>query len=536
MRLKPSSSRTAVRLTACGAVAAIVLAGTGPSAAQPEPALTSSADHRCGSRGSWEHPNADRHNTRRVRGPIDSTNVADLEVAWTVPIKAPTDRWPGSYATNPIVVDGVMYSQDLDSNVYAIDVRTGREVWTVMMGSYTNGPNGVAVSGGRVFGATLTDVFALDARTGRELWRRKITRNANEGIDMAPGVNNNTVYIATVPSLLHGGFGAGAVGVVWAIDARTGATRWTWDTVPRDLWGHPEINSGGGAWYPPSFDERGDLYLAVSNPGPFLGTEEYPWGSSRPGPNLYTNSIVKLDGRTGRLIWYRQELPHDIYDWDLQNSPILTTVGGRRVVLTSGKTGFVYMYDRDSGKRLWKTPVGRHNGHDDDNLLAMAGRFDELPSFPAELYPGVLGGVPAPGAVDRDTVYVAVNDLSATWTSQLPPPIFPSFSAGSGAVVALDLATGRARWTFSLDQSPYGGTTISNDLVFTTTFDGTIHAFNAKNGRLAWRVKLPGSTNSPVVISGDILLSASGWPQSAEERAEIVAYRLPSKRGGKGCS
>jgi len=529
MRLNSSQGRFAIRGAAYAAVATMILAGlasAASTAAEPRAATNS-----CGWVSGWPQPNADRQNTRRVASPIDSRSVSRLSVAWTAPIKAPTNRWPGSYATTPVVVDGVMYTQDLDSNVYAIDVRTGRERWTTMLNSYTNGPNGVAVDHGRVFGATLTDVFALDAATGRQLWRRKITRNGNEGIDMAPGVNDGTVYISTVPSYLDGATGSGGVGVLWAIDARTGAARWTWDTVPRDLWGHPEINSGGGVWYPPSFDEHGDVYVAVANPGPFIGTPEFPWASSRPGANLYTNSIVKLSGRSGRVMWYQQELPHDMYDWDLQNSPILTTVRGRPIVVASGKTGYVYMYDRTSGQRLWKTPVGRHNGHDDDNLLAMAGRFDLLPEMPFELYPGGLGGVPAPGAVDGDTVYVAVNNLSAIWTSQLPPPIFPPFSAGTGEVVAIDLATGRVKWTFPIDQSPYGGTTVTNDLVFTTTFDGTVYAVNTRTGKLAWKSKMAGSTNSPVAISGDILLAASGWPQSPTERAELVAYQLPRQHG-----
>jgi glucose dehydrogenase len=265
--------------------------------------------------------------------------------------------------------------------------------------------------------------------------------------------------------------------------------------------------------------------VAVANPGPFLGTTQFPWGSSRPGANLYTNSIVKLDADNGRVVWYNQELPHDVYDWDLQNSPILTTVRGRPVVVASGKTGYVYVYDQHTGKRLWKKPVGKHNGHD-DNLLAMTGDMSKMPQFPVEVFPGPLGGVAAPGAVDRTSVYVAVNNFGATWTSQSPPPKMAPFNQGVGEVVALDLATGTQKWTHPLNQSPYGATTVTNDLVFTTTFDGTVHALNTRTGKTVWQAKLPGSTNSPVAISGDTLLAASGWPQNANEKAEIIAYRL----------
>ncbi|MER7015278.1 PQQ-binding-like beta-propeller repeat protein [Saccharopolyspora sp. NPDC000359] len=475
--------------------------------------------------GSWEQPNADQAGTRAVRGPISSWTAPHLRPAWSVPIQAPTDQWPGAYAATPVVVDGVVYTQDLDSNVYAIEERTGRLLWLKEYDSHTNGPNGVAVADGLVMGATLTEAFGLDARTGRELWRHKLTRNASEAIDMAPGVHDGTVYISTVPSFLNGGNAEGAVGVLWAIDARSGATKWKWNTVPTDLWGRPDINSGGGLWYPPTFDEHGDLYVTVANPNPFVGTDEFPWGSSRPGPNLYTNSVVKLDAETGRVVWYHQVAPHGIYDWDLQNSPILTTVRGRPVVITSGKTGYVYSLDRETGRQLWKTPVGKHNGHDDDNLLAMAGQYDKLPSFPLELYPGALGGVPTPGAVDRNTVYVAVNNMGMTWEDQETPSM-PPLTSGTGELVALDLASGRIKWSHPLDSSPYGGTSVTNDLVFTTTFDGTVHAHNTRTGEPVWQQELPGTTNSPVAINGDTVYAASGWPQNEDERAEIVAYRL----------
>ncbi|MGX7827322.1 outer membrane protein assembly factor BamB family protein [Actinokineospora sp. 24-640] len=499
------------------------------SAAGVPSVADSSHDRRGGIAQSWGQPNADKEGTRRVGGPINARTVGDLEVAWRVPIHLNTG-WHGSYATTPVVANGVVYTQDLSSNVYAIDLRSGRQLWTKMYNSLTNGPNGVAVDQGRVYGATVDSAFALDARTGRELWRKKLTRpgadGVNEGIDMAPGVHRGTVYISTVPGNGTSFFKGNGVGVLFALDGRTGRTKWKFNTVPTDLWGNKEINSGGGLWYPPSFDERGDVYAAIANPGPFLGTEEFPWGSSRPGPNLYTNSVVKLDGRTGKLLWYNQVLPHDIYDWDLQNTPIIAKANGQKVVIGSGKTGYVYSFDRHSGELLWKTPVGRHNGHDDDNLIAMSGEMSRMPRMPFELYPGVLGGLPAPAAIDDTTIYAAVNNHPVTWQRQTPPPIIPPFFEGTGEMVALDLVTGKIKWSHHLPYSPFGGSTVVNDLVFTTTLDGGIHAINTKTGQSAWQGKLRGAGNAPVAIHGDTLLAASTWPQSANEKAEIVAYRL----------
>lgn len=527
-------TRPVARLLCVVAVSAAIAGVAGAGALTPATAdapgargvaSTAETPDERGVASTWSAPNGDKASTRRVRGPIDSTSVSRLGVAWSVPIQAPTDRWPGGYAATPVVADGVVYTQDLGSNVYAVELRTGRLLWTKMYNSLSSGPNGVNVGDGMVYGATVTSAFALDARTGAELWNKPLVRNQSEGIDMAPGFNNHTVYVSTVPGNADAFFTGGSIGVLWALDARTGRTKWKWNTVPTDLWGNAELNAGGGLWHPPSFDEKGDLFVSVGNPSPFMGTEEYPWGSSRPGPNLYTNSIVKLNAATGTPLWYQQPLPHDIYDWDLQNSPVLTKVHGRPVVLASGKVGYVYAYDQRTGQLLWKTPVGKHNGHDDDNLIALKGDYSKMPTLPFTIYPGVLGGIPAPIAVDDTTVYAAVNNYAATWTNQTLPT-FPSFDEATGELVAIDLATGAIKWSHPFAQSPYGATSVVNDLVFTTTFDGTVHALNTRTGQEAWQATLPATSNSPVAIHGDTVLAAGGWPQAPGQTAEIVAYRL----------
>ena len=132
----------------------------------------------------------------------------------------------------------------------------------------------------------------------------------------------------------------------------------------QDLWGNPGINSGGGLWDPPSFDSQGNLYIGIANPGP-IGQDGwpkgYPWGTSRPGPDLYTDSVVKLSPQ-GKLLWYYQLTPHDLFDWDLQNSPVLTTANGQPVVIDGGKAGILIELNAQTGKLLWKLPVGVHSG------------------------------------------------------------------------------------------------------------------------------------------------------------------------------
>ena len=216
-------------------------------------------------------------------------------MAWTVPIKA---NVPGhDYATTPVVLHGVIYTQDLESNVMAIELATGKVLWTHTYNSLNGGPDGVNVAGGTVYAATNHGAVALSAATGRPLWSRTLTGNDHEGIDMTPGYNNGTVYVSTVPvNPAVGEYLGHAKATLWALNARTGAPEWSWDEV-QNLWGKPGINSGGGQWYPPSFDSQGNIYIGVANPGPIgLGgwPRGYPWGTSRPGPDLYTDSVVKL--------------------------------------------------------------------------------------------------------------------------------------------------------------------------------------------------------------------------------------------------
>jgi outer membrane protein assembly factor BamB len=231
-----SRAALAASLTVAASLAA---AGCGSSASSTACSATPAASSHTTTAPApgWTLPGADPQTTRDVTGPINSSNVAKLAVAWCVAIPASSAGPPAGYATTPVVVNGVVYTQDLQSNVMAIRLATGQVLWTHDYNSQNGGPDGVNVAGGVVYAATNHAAVALDPATGRQLWSRTLTANDHEGIDMAPGYNHGTVYVSTVPvNPAMGEYLGGAKGTLWALNARTGAPEWSWDEV-QDLWG-----------------------------------------------------------------------------------------------------------------------------------------------------------------------------------------------------------------------------------------------------------------------------------------------------------
>jgi alcohol dehydrogenase (cytochrome c) len=505
-------------------------AGIGTTAPGAPAARTS---NNSGVAPAWSLPGGDLANTRDVASGISSSTLKRLGVAWTVPLHIPISRTDGAYATTPVVAHGVVYVQDLESNVLAIRLATGAVLWEHRYTSPNGGPDGVTLAHGVVYGATNSAAFALSATSGAQLWIRTLTRNDHEGIGMAPGYDHGTVYVSTVPSnATVGQYLPDAKGTLWALDAATGAPMWKWNEV-QNLWGKPAINSGGGQWYPPSFDAHGNVYLGIGNPGPVSGTPRYPWGTSRPGPDLYTDAVVKLSAH-GTLLWYYQLTPHDIFDWDLQDSPILTTANGHPVVIDGGKAGIVIELDARTGKPLWERPVGIHNGHDHDGVRTENAKPDSHIDLPTQfcVEPGVYGGILSPLATNGTSVFAAVNDL--------PTPVCATGSGcavaqraaaaavlnATGEMVAIDQDTGALTWDTRLPSSPYGAATVTNDVVFTTTLRGEVYALSARTGAILRTFPLPAGTNAPVAVDGNYVIAGAGIPLTTKQQPMIIAFEL----------
>jgi glucose dehydrogenase len=466
----------------------------------------------------WPAANRDYANTRATEdSAINSQNAHTLGVAWTFALTG-FSEW-GAAATNPLILNNTVYLQDLKSNVFAIDLVTGKLLWEKDYNLDNFGPNGPAVGWDKLF---ITkghyEVAALNLKNGEELWSTRLSDKTNVGIDIQLTAYNNMVYVSTVPGSTNADFyTGGGYGVIHALDQKTGKVMWKFNTVDSEnIWGNPTVNSGSGAWYPPAIDtDTGIMYWGTGNPAPAPGTEEFPSGSSRPGPNLYTESILALDSGTGKLLWYKQVKPHDLFDLDFQSSPILITakINGKptNIVIGSGKLGKVYAFDRKSGKIYWQTPVGQHQN---DELT-------ELPAGTTRVLPGPDGGVLTPMACADGVLYVPVVNHFGDYT---PTEFIESTyheSAGTGELVALAVPTGKPLWSKSFDSIAIGAATMVNDLVFTSTLNGMIYALDKTTGEEVWNYQAPGGINGWPAASGDFII----FPVGLGPKAQLIAFQ-----------
>ena len=459
--------------------------------------------------GDWPRANRDLSSTRAdPASGIGVANVASLRVAWRYRIGTPPGD-SGALTATPVVRDGVVYLQDMESNVVALDLRTGAVRWKHRFSDLNPGPDGVAVVGGRVYGATDTAAFALSASTGKLLWRRELVTDRERFVDVAPQVAAGNVYVSTL------GLPPDGRGAVYAISAVSGVVRWRLPTI-RAPWRVPHEAGGGGAWNPPSYAD-GTVYLGTANPYPYGGTRRHPNGGAFAGPALYTDSLLAIASRSGTLRWYDQVTPHDVRDYDFQLAPVLATVGGRSLVLGAGKAGVAIAWDRATHRRVWQTMVGEHRNDS-----------GPLPLHRETVCPGLLGGVETALAYADDTLFVPVVDLcmrgSAIGYEDLDK--VDVMRRAHGELVALDAATGAERWDRRLPHADFGCATVADGVVFTSTFDGTVYGLDTQSGATLWSARTGAGINSCPALAGSTLLVGAGVPLHGAS-AELIAYRTP---------
>ena len=290
---------------------------------------------------------------------INRSNVASLAPKWMFSL-----RNTNNLQVTPVVSEGVMYVSAANE-CYALDAGSGREIWHYqrartkgLVGNAAGGVNrGVSVSGDRLFMVTdHAHIIALNRHTGALLWETEMADwHQNYNATGAPLPVGNLVVTGT------SGGDEGVRGFVAAFDQATGKEAWRWWTTPKrgepgsETWqGKGLEHPAGTTWMTGAYDPSLDtVYWSVGNPGPDL------YGDDRLGDNLYTDSLVALDAKTGALKWHFQFTPHDVWDYDAEETPALVDTNWqgqpRKLVVQANRNGFFYVLDRTNGKFLFGT-------------------------------------------------------------------------------------------------------------------------------------------------------------------------------------
>ena len=514
---------------------------------------------------NWIHSNGSYEQTRYYPGKqINGGNVGKLR-----PVYVFQTAVLESMETAPIVVDGVMFLTTSFNHVYAIDAVTGEEFWhykhklgpivTVCCG---NNNRGVAIEGGKLFMGTIdAKLVALDAKTGKLLWEQQIADPEKGYSDtMAPTVVEGKVLIGT-----NGGE-YGVRGFVKAFDANDGKLLWTFYTIPekghegawdpKDATGkdmHRDIAAekaafakdssfwqtlGGGVWMTPAIDRKArTVFFVVGNPSPDL------YGAIRPGDNLYTDSMVAIDLDKGTYKWHFQYIAHDVWDLDAVSPPILTQAkdaSGKMVdvVIHGGKTGHIYVHDRNTGKliRFSEAMIPQ------ENMWVLPTKTG------ARMLPGANGGVEwSPMAVDPTTRLAYAANLHQPMTYHVEETPYPGgklWLGGAfktipseeqwGRLVAVNLDTGKVAWGVKTPQPLIGGVlATAGGVVFNGEANGWFKAFDSKTGKELWKYNCGAGVNAPAVsftVGGKqyVAVAAGGNNQIDAKRGNSVfVFALP---------
>lgn len=433
---------------------------------------------------------------------IDTANAAQLGEVCRLKVED-----IGSFHTSILHVNGLLYFTTA-SDTLAVDSKTCEVAWRHHHVEESFNLNllrtnrGVAYSNGRLFRGTVdSQLIALDAQTGELLWQHQVgDPTVGEFFSASPQVYQGLVIMGAA------GGDWGIRGRVMAYDAVTGREVWRFWTIPRgdepgaDSWkdeGSARIG-GGGTWTTYTVDvSAGEVFVPVGNPAPDLLPHD------RPGENLYTNSLVVLDANTGKLKWYHQLVSNDGQDLDLGAAPVLYfNAAGDRMVAFGGKDGYVYGVNRETKKRVFRTPVTR---------IKNAG----VAPTPAgvEVCPGPLGGVewngPAFDAPRRQLIVGAV-DWCATLKSQPDYQYKPGeFAMGGtfefigkakGWIYALDADTGEVRWKREMGAPPVSGITpTAGNVTFAGDLAGNFFALDSKTGATLHETNVGGGLAGGVI-------------------------------------
>jgi alcohol dehydrogenase (cytochrome c) len=439
---------------------------------------------------------------------INRDNVGRLELKWKKTFKYN----PMGFENTALVFGGHMYITD-GRGLVKVDAQTGETVWSWYRPKPPKGSKakklslpgvnrGAAVLDGRIYLATVdAHLVCIDAETGTLLWDRIVDDpRAGYQLTSAPLIVKDKVIVGI------SGAEFGIRGYIDAYNAKTGFREWRFWVIPgpgepgNETWeGDSWKRGGGSAWLTGTYDPQLDiLYWGTSNPAP-----DYD-GSVRKGDNLYTNSIVAVDPDTGKLVWYFQTTPHDLFDWSGVSEPILVddVFNGKptRALVQANRNGYVYVLDRTNGSLISAYPFTKVNWANINAEGKPVIKPELANATIRKVFPGNVGGTNWPPkayssrtgllyipAIERGSTYVAVP--SEYRRGQLYVGGVTTFedAPAEGSIEAMDVRTGEIKWSFDTKGPNWGGlVATAGGLVFGGAFDGKLRAFNDETGEVLW--------------------------------------------------
>jgi len=473
---------------------------------------------------------------------VTPANVGSLQLQWAFQARSVE-----KFESTPLVVDGRMYLTQAPNDVVALDAATGEIQWL-----YSYSPSreakpccgrvnrGVSILGNTLYMTTIdAHLVALDARDGKLLWDTEVAKaEAGYAMTHAPLIVKDKIIVGTA------GGEYGIRGFIAAYQAATGKEVWRFYTIPgpgepgHETWdGDSWMHGGASVWVTGSYDPDLNLtYWGVGNPGP-------DWnGDKRAGDNLYSDCVVALDADTGELKWYFQFTPHDVWDYDSTQVPVLADIvmpgqggGARKAMLWANRNGFFYVLDRSTGKFILGKPFAKVTWA---KGLDEAGRPMRAPGMePAsdgvKIYPGAIGATnwyppsfsPRTGLMyisAWENTYASFNKADSDfvegnrYVGGAPISSVPALRGnqirkyndedGYGVVRAMDPKTGEKKWEFKMkDVTMSGILTTASDLLFTGGREGLFQALDARDGKLLWKVAAGGE-----IAMGPMTYSVNG--------------------------
>ena len=501
---------------------------------------------------NWKHPAYDIHNTGfNPQEVITRDKIDNLELKWIYqapdrPATIPGARVARGIHAPPIVVNGILYFVTESNRLTALNTLDGKAIWTFQYDlhdlalaeqwSYLQTQNSISFHDEMIWMQTNDcNILAFEPLGGEIQFELKETCVEIPGNDGTYVGHYSPTFFETILITRASAGGGGGRGFVAGYDSFNGRLLWRWFAVPQsggDLnwdfadaskgnieafrgdWGENDLIGGGSVFSLMAVDEeRGIIYLPTGAPG--LSYD----ASLRPGPNLYSDSIIALDAETGEMIWYHQTTPHDINGHEPTRNIILTNAdvkgNEKRIVIGVTRADFVYILDAKTGELLHNPisfggqKVNAYNINQDneaDFMLSQEILVDEV------FCPGQFGGSSTVSAVAYNTLYVASQTFCSTLSTGKVPYkdrvidgyfVSPAPTPQDSSVSAIDISTGTIKWTFKMDNRYQGGITVSGGVVYLIDLGGNFYALDANDGKMLKMIPTNGGGNTAATIASN---------------------------------